>query len=237
MPHKTLKSKEGKTLVSATTLPGIIAKHFLDAWRLKLCMCKTHALDQKLNLKDKEKAVIAELGEGHCGYVYGDRVRDDAADFSTEVHADIEAYFLGNKATTPWGVAITDFYALHNVKPHIVKPEALLRHDPSNLNGSPDHTLVYDGVPMIGDIKIKNNLDEFTGVQGWIYRYLINKEYKFDYKKMLITWGHADRPYEVEPVIIDLDDWTETVVAMAIIWNKMNPKRSINLDLSDMDVR
>ena len=54
---------------------------------------------------------------------------------------------------------------------------------------------------------------------------------------MLITWGHADKPFEVEPVIVNLDEWTDTVVAMATIWNKMFPKRSILLDLSDMDVK
>lgn len=236
MGHKVLKAN-GKTLVSATTLPGIIAKHFLDPWRVKLCHCKTHATDQKLNMKDKEWAVINELGEGHCGYVYGDKIRDDAAEFSTEIHGDIEAYFNGQPAKTPWGIEITKLYAQHGVKPHIVKPEEVLRHDPSNLNGSPDHTLVWDGEPMIGDIKIKNNLDEFTGVQGWIYRYLIFKTYGYDYRKMLITWGHADKPYEVEPVIVDLDEWTDVVVAMTTIWNKMFPKRSIILDLSDMDVK
>lgn len=236
MPHKVLKTASGKMMVSATTLPGIIAKHFLDAWRLKLCMCKTHSLDQKLNMKEKEWAVINELGEGHCGYVYGDKIRDDAAEFSTGIHGDIENWFNGQPVTTDWGKAITAMYAQHSVTPHIVKPEEILRHDPSNLNGSPDHTLVWDGEPMIGDIKIKNNLDEFTGVQGWIYRYLIFKQFGHDYKRMLISWGHADKPFDVEPVIINLNDWTDTVLAMATIWNKMFPKRTIVIDTSDMDI-
>lgn len=235
MPHEDIY-RNGRKLVSVTQIPAVVAKVFLDKWRIKLCHCDTHkSMERKTPFKESELKVINRMGPGHCGFAYGDNIKDNAAELGTEVHEIIDNWFKGLEVKgTPeamgWVNKIIPLYEEHGVKPHIIQPEQTLVDEESGLNGSPDHPIVWDGNPAIADLKIKNQLDDFTGVQGWLYRYLIRRKYGFDFKYMMPIWCKKEsKNKDVEPVLIDLDEWREPSIACVTIWNKLNPKRQVRI--------
>lgn len=236
MPHERVY-RQGKLLTSVTQIPAVIGKPFLDQWHIKLCNCVTHQMAKKTPYKPAEQEAITRLGLGHCGFVYGDAVKDDAAELGNQVHELIDYWLKGQQPeakqylneAAKWTDKVIELYKEHGVKSHVVQPEKTLIDEESGLNGSPDHPILYDGQPCIADLKIKNQLDKFTGVQGWLYRYLIRRLYKFDFRYMLAVWCKKEKPYEVEPVLIDLDEWGEVSKACVSIWNKLNPKRIVTI--------
>jgi hypothetical protein len=228
--------RNGVKLVSATEIPGtVLAKSFLDKWRTKLCHCLTHAGKPK-KLKPAEKAIINATGSGHCGLVYADKVKDAAADLGTAVHKIVEEYLEGVDSDDKpaeayvWASKIVALLREHSVKPVLIKPESTLIDEESNLAGSPDLVAEWDGRPEIVDYKIKNSLDEFTGVQGWVYRYLIRRQTGVDIRYMRILWCKKESAGKlVEPVLIDLDEWAEPTKALIVLWNRLYPSRRVTL--------
>jgi len=233
-PHVDIY-RNGSRLVSATELQTIIAKPFLDKWRLKLCHCPTH-INSKKKLKPREIAVIERLGRGHCGFVYGDGVRDMAGDTGTAVHEIVEAW-LKNTETPPvtdleavaWANKITKVYEQNNVKPYVLQPEENMIDEQSGLAGSPDLVATWNGRPEILDTKIKGSLDELTAFQGCAYRYLLRRTKNVDVRYMRPIWCQTETVGKLVKYddVYDLEEWMGDWYALVRIWNRLNPKRNV----------
>lgn len=231
--------RNGKKLVSVTELTHIIAKPFLEPWKLKLCHCKTHATAKKSAFKPMEQKALEQFGQGHCGNVYADAVKDGAGDLGNEVHELVEQYFQGfipdttaRTEASVWAEKIIATYKEHNVKPAIIKPEENMIDADSGLAGSPDTIGEWDGRIEILDTKIKNSLDELTGMQGMGYRYLLNRKFNKDIRYMRAIWCQkATVGQLVKPVLIDLNEWIEPWRALVCLWNTINPRRLVYLHL------
>ena len=227
--------RNGIKLVSATELPSLIGKPFLSKWQQKLCQCRTHREAKKTAFKQVEKEALEKFGEGHCGLVYADYVKDAAGDLGNEVHKIIEYWFndieidAANEAGA-WAKKIINVCQQHNVKPSVIKPEEVLIDAESGLAGSPDLIMEWDGRIEIGDYKIKNQLDDLTGMQGCAYRYLIRRLHNVDIRYMRIFHCRkAHKDQDVKDVLIDLDEWTESWIGLTKVWNKLNPKREVKI--------
>lgn len=236
MVHKDVW-RNGVKLVSATEIPAIIGKYFLDLWRIKLCQCKTHKGTNKSPFKKSELIVLDKFGPHHCGYVYAEQVKDNAGDLGNDVHELVECWFnaiphrdtIGPEAIE-WATKIVTLYKQHNVTPKLIIPEGKMIDEASGLIGSADTIGEWDGRLEILDTKIKNNLDELTGMQGMAYRYLIRRIYGVDIRFMRVIWcrkEHKDR--DVKDVLIDLDEWVEPWKALITVWNKLNKKRQVKI--------
>lgn len=236
MPHVDTW-RNGVKLVSVTELQKIIAKPFLDNWRLKLCQCKTHEFSKKSAFKPAEVAALDKFGKGHCGFVYADNVRDDAGDLGNEVHEIIEAYFKGltlehlTGEATEWATKIVSVYEEHKVTPAVIKPEENLIDKESGLAGSPDTIGYWDGRIEILDTKIKNSLDDLTALQGVGYRYLLRRLHNVDVRYMRPVWCDKSTVGKLvkTDLVYDLDEWMEPWKALVTLWNVLNPKRNVNL--------
>lgn len=229
----------GVKLVSATELPKIIAKPFLDFWRLKLCHCATHINSKKSAFKTQEALVIEQMGKGHCGHVYADKVRDDAGDLGTAVHEIVEKWYSSHTRISTsteaslWANKIIDQLELLRAVPIILKPEESIVDTDSGLAGSPDAVIATNDPgrgSAIVDYKIKGTLDDLTGMQGAAYRYLIQRKFKKDVRWMLILWCQKNTVGQaVKPVWIDLDLWEAPFNSLVNLWNVLNPRRKVNL--------
>lgn len=235
MTHQDIWNN-GVKVVSATTLPSIIGKDFLDKWRIKLCQCKTHTGTNKSDFKDVELAILNQFGVGHCGYVYADQVKDDAADLGNEVHKLMEVWLktgnIGEASSSAlmWADKIIEIYKQNNVKPYLILPEATLVDYESNLSGSPDFVNEWNGEPEIDDFKIKNQLDKLTGMQGMAYRYLIRRKFNKDIRWMRVLWCQKENVgKQVKPILIDLDEWEKPWKSLVDVWNVLHPKRKVTL--------
>lgn len=237
MPHIDV-FHNGVKLVSATQLPALVAKPFLEVWRTKLCQCKTHELAKKTKFKPSEEEALAKFGKGHCGLVYADNVKDDAAVLGNEVHSIVEEWFkTGNLQRSLWSVEgytwaekIVALYKLHNVKPVIILPEENIVDEESNLAGSPDTIGEWDGRVEILDTKIKNQLDDLTAMQGCAYRYLLKRKFGVDIRYMRAIWCQKSTVGKlVKDVLFDLDDWMESWKGLVLVWNKLHSKRQVRI--------
>lgn len=223
----------GKRLVSVTELQTVMAKPFLDKWRLKLCMCKAHINHDKDKLKPHERVIVKD---GFCGYHHGDILKDAAGDLGNEVHEIIETWFgngvveSANEEAAIWADKIVQIYKDNKVEPYLLKPEQNLIDEESGLAGSPDHVILWNGEPCIADLKIKNSLDANTIDQGIGYQYLIKRLKGVHIKKMLVMWCKKKTVNKlVEPVWFDLDEGWEDWKALVRRWNKANPSRKVNI--------
>lgn len=206
----------GKKLVSATELLQVINKPFLEKWKQGLCSFQM----------------------GQCGFERAKQIAEEAGDLGNKVHEYIEAYLKSGGNSSPfdeteaakWAAKITKLYIEHGVKPHLIEPEETLIDNESGLAGSPDHVIMWDGNPYIADLKIKNQLDPLTALQGCAYRYLIRRLKGQDIKEMLVI--HAKKKTVskiVEPVFIDLDPWMEDWKALVKLWNRLSPSRKVTI--------
>lgn len=229
----------GVKLVSATELPTIIAKPFLDYWRLKLCHCATHINSKKSAFKPAELLILEKMGKGHCGHIYADQVRDDAGDLGTAVHEIVEKWYSSKVRASDsteasiWANKIIDQLELLAARPIILKPEESIVDTESGLAGSPDAVIAANDPKhseAIVDYKIKGTLDDLTGMQGAAYRYLIKRKFKKDIRWMLILWCQKNTVGQgVKPVWIDLNLWETPFMCLVALWNVLNPKRSVTL--------
>lgn len=237
MPHVDVW-RNNKKLVSVTQLTTVIAKPFLDTWRIKLCHCKTHATAKKTVFKPAEQEALEKFGQGHCGNVYADCVRDNAGDLGNEVHSLIEQWFNGidvsvlpKTESAIWAHKIIEIYQAHKVKPAIIAPEECIIDAESNLAGSPDTIGEWDGRIEILDTKIKNSLDDLTAMQGCGYRYLLKEMKGVDVRYMRPIW--CDKSLVNKQVktdlIYDLDEWMPHWYSLVDLWNVLNPKRMVNI--------
>jgi hypothetical protein len=223
-------------LVRATELLSVIAKPFLDTWRIKLCHCKTHGQAAK-KLNPAECQAILSVGDGHCGNVYADLVKDSAGDYGTAVHASVEEWFKTGVVPehpepeiTMWANKIVTLYKANDVKPYIILPEERLIDVPSNLTGSPDTVAMWRGRPEILDTKIKNSLDDFMPMQGCAYRYLLRRIKGVDIRYFRAIWCQKKNVgKQVKDVLFDLDEWTDDFAALVRIFNRANPSRKVTL--------
>lgn len=203
----------GKKLVSATELQSVINKPFLEKWKESLCCPQ----------------------QGQCGFIRAKQVAEEAGDLGNEVHRLVEEYLKGvevsqslNADAVGWATKIVALYKGHKVEPYLLAPEETLIDYESGLAGSPDAVIMWDGKPYISDLKIKNQLDALTGMQGMAYRYLIKRLKGVDISEMLVI--HAKKRTVskiVEPIIIDLNLWVEPWKHLVGIWNVVNPSRKV----------
>lgn len=199
----------GSRLVSATELVSIIDKPFLHRWRESLCCPQS----------------------GVCGFERGRQIADEAATLGIEVHEHVEKYLKGEPITeTEWGANIVSKLKQHVIKPYLIEPEETLIDNESGLAGSPDFVAVWDDEPVIGDVKVKNQLDENTDDQGCAYRYLIHRKFGIWIDKMRILWcKKRTKSKLVEIVDIDLKANYDNWLALVKRWNKANPKRRVTI--------
>lgn len=235
MVHKD-HYRNGVKLVSATEIPYIISKPFLETWKTKLCQCKTHSQVSKTAFKETEVKALEHYGYGHCGLVYADSIKDNAGDLGNSVHELIERWFTNKEVVMPtdeasiWASKIIEQYNLHNVVPRIIAPEGILIDDESGLCGSPDTIGEWDGRIEILDTKIKNSLDELTAMQGCAYRYLINRKHNVDIRYMRAIWCRkAHKEQDVKDVLFDLDEWMGAWKGLILVWNKLHKKRQVRI--------
>lgn len=203
----------GKKLVSATELLQVINKPFLERWKESLC----------------------SFQNGQCGFERARQVAEEAGDLGNKVHEYVEQYLKGQTVETTgeagdWAHKILLLYGTHTVTPSVIEPEETLIDTESGLAGSPDHVIMWDGKLYIADLKIKNQLDPLTAMQGCAYRYLIRRLKGVDIKEMLVI--HAKKKTVskiVEPVFIDLTEWEEDWKALVRLWNRINPSRKVTV--------
>lgn len=208
MPHKDYYHN-GIKLVSATELQSIIHKPFLDKWRESLCT----------------------LENGQCGFIRAKQIAEEAADLGNQIHEDVADWFNGDSPKTDWGLKIIVELNKMHVKKYLIDPETHLIDNESNLSGSPDFIGTDENKTFIGDLKIKNQLDSLTGMQGAAYRYLIKRLYNVDINRMLILWAQKkSKNMTVKPVWINLDEWVEPWKSLVNIWNCLYPKRRVVLE-------
>ena len=216
---------QGKKLVSATTLPGIIVKEFLERWKKDLCECI--ACQNELTSWDKPRTGKS----GVCGFKLAAKVAKASADASNIVHEEIASWL--NTGVLPevpneWTAKIVEKLKEGSVKKYLIEAEQVLRWNEAGLSGSPDGVCEGFGKKFIFDNKIKKELDVLTGVQGYIYRLLVKKEKGEDIRWMLIAWGQV-KTGKVKLVWIDLNKWKAVTKALILIWNTINPARAVNL--------
>lgn len=223
----------GRKLVSVTQLQSIIAKPYLEMWRNKLCQCKTHALAKKTAFKDAETDAWTMLGGGHCGFMYAEIVKTEAAELGTRVHKEVEEWFTTGQVLDSWAnwtLPVIQLYEQHHAEPTIIRPEETLIDEESGLAGSPDQVLQWDGRNVIGDIKIKNQLDSLTGLQGAGYRYLLRRLKNVDINEMMVIWAKKEaKGFQVDAVSINLDEWMKPFKSLVDMWNVLNPKRMVKV--------
>lgn len=222
--HKDLYAG-GKKLVSATSLPAIITKDFLERWKKDLCECI--GCQDTPTSWDKPRAGKSGL----CGTLLAKKVAEKAAEFSNVVHEEMAEWLkTGNLPEVPseWTAKIISALKEGNTKAVLIDPETILRWDEAMLSGSPDGVCEGFGKRFILDHKIKKSLDKLTGVQGYIYRLLIKKNTGEDIRWMLIAWGQVETG-KVKLVWIDLNEWKAVTKALILIWNTINPSRAIKL--------
>lgn len=222
--HQDLYSG-GKKLVSATSLPAIIVKEFIERWKKDLCECIS--CQNELTSWNKPRAGRS----GICGTKLAKKVAEEAADLSNIVHKEIgdwlENGFLP-EIPNEWTAKIINELKLGNTKAILIAPEKVIRCDAALLSGSPDAVCEGFGKRFILDHKVKKSLDTLTGVQGYIYRLLVKHSTGEDIRWMLITWGQV-KTGKVKLVWIDLDEWKVVTKALIVIWNNINPSREIVL--------
>lgn len=217
MVHKDIW-RNGNKLVSVTELQSIMAKPFLDKWKEGLCECPAHK----------------NMNEKLCGHVHAKRVADEAAEMGNAVHEDVENFFKGVDPQTEWGIKIAEKIKEVNGKPVLIRPEQSMIDEESGLAGSPDAVLEvdypeYKGV-VIADNKIKNSLDNLTGMQGAGYRYLLRRKHGVDVDKMLVFWAQKKLVTpKVKLVLIDLNEWLGPFKHLVALWNVITPKRKVTL--------
>ncbi len=199
----------GKKLVSVTELQRLIAKPFLDKWKQGLC-------------------VPGQV----CGFERAKQIADEAADVGNKTHEYIEHWLKGLPLVSDdlWGKKIADKITELGLIRAVVAPEEIIIDNESGLAGSPDFVCRDRERVYIGDLKIKNSLDNLTGLQGAGYRYLIRRKHNVDIDKMLILWAQKrTKGLTVKPVLIDLNLWVEPFKALVTLWNVVNPSREVAL--------
>lgn len=215
MPHQDIY-RNGQRLVSATELMGILAKPFLDKWRKSLCECRQ----------------CNPAGDGICGFIKGDLVGKEAAEFGNKIHLDVENFLkTGDESSTePWSLKVIEKLKELKVQKYLIEPEETLIDDESGLAGSPDFICKILGEPSIGDLKVKNSLDPLTALQGCTYRYLVRRKFGVDIRNMDVIWAcKKTKTMMVKRETLDLDKWTDCWLAMITMWNHINPKRAVTI--------
>ncbi len=203
----------GKRLVSVTELQSLIDKPFLNKWRESLCECPAH-----------------KKGDGICGFVHANKVAKEAAELGNKVHKEVAAYLqVGSSAVLqPWSKAIIERLSEMHIEKHLIEPETVLVDKDSNLSGSPDFVGASEDQVFIGDLKIKNQLDILTALQGCGYRYLIKRLYQVDISTMVVLWAKKkSKTMEVEPVWYDLNEHMDTWHSLIKMWNYTHSNRQV----------
>lgn len=211
MPHVN-HYYNGKRLVSVTELLTVINKPFLKKWTESLC----------------------DYQNGKCGFKEAQKVAEEAGNLGNAVHEQIEGWFKkgpmveGAYEVNMWSDKIIAHYQSKNVKPYLIEAEENLLDTESNLAGSPDHIIEYDGMNVIADLKIKNSLDPLTALQGCGYRYLLKRKKNVDINKMLVIWCKKKTVGKlIEPIMFNLDEFTHYWKSLVDMWNMVNPSRKV----------
>lgn len=183
---------DGKPATGITTVIGVLAKPALIAWSARMCaeFMEKAITSGEYDLTDK--AVLGDLLD--MAKSAHTKKRDDAAQFGTDSHAEIELYIndcltthkiLAHKTTGEEGVGLYNFveWALANVREFLFSERQMFNKD-MFLAGTADFgCIMKDGKKLIGDWKTS------SGVYGIDY-FLQCAGYK------ILAEAEGDAPYD-----------------------------------------